>query len=729
MKQAPEKNENQTRIATGSTHALVAHAARGIRTAFIIQFAMVPNRYRTAVTIGVVGVLSCMGVVIFSLTAARDRQRPSSPDCNSSSCQDSRPDAASSRRSRGAVSTECRSFYDFVCGRHYHTRPLIHQQAVLSLATRLNASLHAFPPLSEAFLRGSCPGHYVLLALDMYRACMAPTVKADWEQVARLLRRLGLAGWPMVRAQPLDLSPWDLAGVIDFRLGVFALARLSLRRHYGRVIMQLDRTPLPLRLHQLALQPQELSSYVRTVEKALALLQSGAVEASDGGNGARKWSAAAASIVQLEQSLERAQPRDAFVYGARMIELGDLPVSRHWNWAEYVAIVRNDSGLLAQANLTLLVHEPEQLALTTETLGNTSAAVIFNYFGYRVLLHLAPLLPAEAHFLLPLAPSADAGPPHLVGCLRLLAHLHPFAFRFFAGLQPGQAQYHPPTDEGRAHTLFAAAQRATAAVVETLPWREKGTGLRRASLLLQTRLVIGGDATSQRQQHCLQGPVPQRTNGGILEALFQVQSTRLNAFWLAESPDDGLDSRHQIEPFSMRADYFVEPNVVYASPALSMALYERPLGDVQAAAPLVEALLRAALPGEPHELLRISPVQLRCLARRLGTSPYDAHMPDHLRELLQPSALLALSARVSPMPSVRFVDRKKYLGSQLFFVHWAMTLCDAPQLQKRLRRYKLVPTQNRIDVTLTNHAAFHKAWHCPSGTAMHRSKACPPLTI
>ncbi|KAH7945285.1 hypothetical protein HPB49_009032 [Dermacentor silvarum] len=687
---------------------------------------MVPKRYRAAVTFGVIGVLSSMGVVIFSLTIAREWSHPSSPGCNSTSCNDSRPVG---HHSRDNASAECHSFYSFVCGRHRHAQPLLHQQASLSLASRLNASLSAFPPISEAFLRGSCPGHYVLLALDLYRACMAQTALTDWEQVALLLRRLGLAGWPLVRARPLDLSPWDLAGVIDLRLAVFPLARLSLRRHYGRITMQLDRTPLPLRLHQLTLPQRELSSYVRAVEQALSLLHSSGMAVGNGSDGAKHWNAAAAAIVQLEQALERAQPRDAFVYGARLIKLGDLPRSRHWNWAEYVAIVRNDSAVLTQANLTLLVHEPEQLALATETLGNTSAAVIFNYLGYRVLVHLAPLLPTEAHFLLPLAPWADVGPPRLAGCLRLLAHLHPSALGFFAGLEPGQAQYHQPARGGHADALFAATQRATAAVVEALPWREKGVGLRQARVLLHARLVLGGATRSQRQQHCLQGPVARSTKGGILEMLFQVQSARPNAFWLAASPDDDLDSRHQVEPFSMRADYFAESNVVYASPALSVALDERPLGDVQAAAPLVEVLLRAALPDEPQELLRTSVAQLRCLARRLGTSQYDAHMPDHLRELLQPSVLLALSARVSPLPSVQFARQKQYSERQLFFVHWAMTLCDSPQLQKRLRRYKLVPTRHRVDVTLSNHAAFHDAWHCPAGTAMHRSKACPPLTI
>lgn len=708
---------------------------------------MVLKRYKTVLTIGVIAAMSCVGTVLFALTLSRDKSR-SSPSplsaagCNSTACQLEADHLEAGRLGTAASASECRGFYDFVCAQHRHGRPLLHQQAALALASRLNASLAGFPALSEALLRGSCPGHYALLGVDLYRACMGvrdggKSVVADWEQVVQFLRRVGLADWPLSKARPLDRSPWDLAGLLDLRLGIFPLARLSLRNYFGRIIMQLDRTPLPLRLHQMTLPIRDVTSYVRIVEVALSLLQltSAATSAGPDGTATVHWGAAAAAIVELEQALERAQPRDAFVYGPRLIRLGDLPRSRHWNWAEYIAIVRDDSTLLVQTNLTLLVHEPEQLALATEVLGNTTAAVLFNYLGYRTLVHLAPLLPEEASFLLPLAPWADvASPPRLAGCLRLLAHIHPFTLRFFAGLEPGTNQYTPPRPGGRADALFSAAQRGTAAVVETLAWRERGTGLRRARTLVRARLERDQSSRAAHQPPSPKGPVLWPAPEGILAALLKVQSRRPNAFWLAASPDNGLDSRHQVEPFSMRADYIFGPNVVYVSPALSAAL-DKPLGagvealgNVQAAAPLVDALLRAALPGEPNELLRTPLGQMRCLARRFGTTQYDGHMPDRLRELLQPSALLEVFARGPTPPEDLVVGRRRFSARQLFFVHWAMTLCDSPQLQKRIRRYKQVPTRQRIDVTLVNHAAFHGAWKCPAGTAMHQSKACPPLT-
>ncbi|KAL1416331.1 hypothetical protein MTO96_028055 [Rhipicephalus appendiculatus] len=84
-----------------------------------------------------------------------------------------------------------------------------------------------------------------------------------------------------------------------------------------------------------------------------------------------------------------------------------------------------------------------------------------------------------------------------------------------------------------------------------------------------------------------------------------------------------------------------------------------PLGDVQAAAPVVEALLRSVLPGEPNELIRTPPSKLRCLGRRLGTTQYDSHMPDLLRELLQPSALLQMTARANASPCAHCPDEGK----------------------------------------------------------------------
>ncbi|KAL3174738.1 hypothetical protein MRX96_001027 [Rhipicephalus microplus] len=684
---------------------------------------MVLKRYRSALVIAVIGAMSCIGMVLFSLAVAH--QKPLSRTavlCNSTSCQGRYPKGS---KSDMPDTTACRSFYDFVCSKHNHGRPLPHQQAMLMLASQVNASLSSFPALSETLLRGSCPGHYALLGVDLHRACMGPTAGADWPQMDRLLQRLGLSGWPLARARPLDRSPSDLAGMLDLRLGVFPIVRLSLRWYYGRVTMQLDRTPVPLRLHQLSVPLKDIGSYVRTVERALSLLQN---STHNNENGAKPyWGAAAAAIVELEQALEKAQPRDAFVYGARMIALSDLPRSRQWNWAEYLAIVRDDSTLLSLANRTLLVHEPEQLAFATETLGNTSAAVLFNYLGYRALVHLAPLLPADANFLLPLAPWADTMPSRLAGCLRLLAHLHPTTFRFFAALEPGQTEYVPQKPGDSAEVLFISAQRATTTVVERLPWREKGLGLRRARALLQARMVRGGVTSPE---HCPRGHSLYPAKDGFLEALLKVQSAKPNAYWVLDSPDDGLDSRHQDEPFSMNADYFADRNVVYVSPALSLALKERPLGDVQAAAPLVEALLRSVLPGEPNELIRTPLSKLRCLARRLGTTPFDSHMPDLLREFLQPSALLQMTTRAnaSPLPAVLTRGKQELTKPQMLFVHWAMTLCDSPDLQKRLRRYKLMPTKQRIDVTLANHAAFQEAFRCPSGTAMHRSNACPPLT-
>ncbi|CAN7996748.1 unnamed protein product [Ixodes hexagonus] len=716
---------------------------------------MALKRYRTVITIAVIGAMSCIGTVLFSLTVSRHRQASSSssaspsppPSCNSTPCLLE----AEYLRDRLSASAPCQSFYDWVCAKGWTTetvpeRRLFAAIAQGALVTRLNATLHGFPPLAESVLRGCCSGHYALLGLDLFRACAMSPRPASWEQLSRVLRRLGLSGWPLPRASPLDRTPWDLAGLIDARLGVFPVARVSLRRYFGHVTLQLDRKPLPLRVHQLTVPLQNLRAYADIVEKALTLLP---VPGQGRQNDSQRpvdehWGRAAIDIVELEQALERAVPKDSFVRGPRLIRVGDLPRSRHWNWAEYMAAVRDDSSLLADPKREVLVHDPELLAFSTELLANASAATLFNYLGYRVLVHLAPLLPDEATLLLPLSPVPRGAPLRLAGCLRLVSHIHPFALRFFAGLnlEPNetvisQLRYVPPAEsKGRAARLFETVRSATARLVEALPWRHPKQAMERAAVVARVRLDRGGVSETARRglsANASWGPGLWPAPAGFLDAFLQAQSA--NAYWVASSPDDGLDSRHQDDPFSLEADYFEDPNVVHVAPALSAALDTvvdglEPLWHTKAATPLVTALLRAALPDDPGRLLWLYGRD-RCLAHQYNSTPYDRRLLVWIRDTLALRPLLEVFLRSTLEESSESVAglslkvEQRWLSSeQLFFVHWALGQCEDPQLERRQRFFKETPTKIRINVPLANFDHFLEVWHCPKGSAMRPWRTC-----
>ncbi|KAM7301708.1 putative zinc metalloprotease [Ixodes scapularis] len=716
---------------------------------------MVLKRYRTAITIAVIGAMSCIGAVLFSLTVSRQRQASSSssasppppPSCNSTPCLLE----AEYLKDRLSSDAPCSSFYDWVCSSGWTTeavpeKRLFAASAQGSLMTRLNATLHGFPPLAESLLRGCCTGHYALLGLDLFRACEGSTRPATWEQLSRILRRVGLSGWPLPLAALQDRTPWDLAGLVDLHLGVFPLVRVSLRRYFGRVTLQLDRRPLPLRLHQLTVPLQDLRSYADIVEKALSLLP---VSEQGRQNDSQRvddehWRSAAIAIVELEQALERTVPRDSFVRGPRLIRVRDLPRSRHWNWAEYMAAVRDDSSLLADPRREVLVHDPEMLAFSTELLANASAAALFNYLGYRVLVHLAPLLPDEAAFLLPLSPVPRGAPLRLAGCLRLVSQIHPFSFRFFAGLDLGTnetivSQLHyvvPAESKGRAAQIFAEARSATARLVEALSWKDPKQKLQRASAVFRVRLDRGGISESANRglkANVSRGRGIWPAPAGFLDAFLHAQSA--NAYWLASGPDDGLDSRHQDDPFSLEADYFEDPNVVHVSPALSAALDTavdglEPLWQTKVSTPLVNALLRAVLPGEPERLLRLHGRD-RCLAKQYNATLYDRHLLDRFRETLAIRPLLEVFLRSTPVGSSESVADlwvnvgKWWLsGEQLFFVHWALAQCEEPQRQRRMRHFKETPTKLRINVPLANLDRFQAAWQCPKGSAMRPWRMC-----
>lgn len=64
---------------------------------------------------------------------------------------------------------------------------------------------------------------------------------------------------------------------------------------------------------------------------------------------------------------------------------------------------------------------------------NTSCTTLFNYIGYRTLVQLAPLLPDDASFLVPLSHDdpVKGVPERLQACVHLLERLFPFGTRIF----------------------------------------------------------------------------------------------------------------------------------------------------------------------------------------------------------------------------------------------------------------------------------------------------------
>lgn len=85
------------------------------------------------------------------------------------------------------------------------------------------------------------------------------------------------------------------------------------------------------------------------------------------------------------------------------------------------------------------VLDRDYLKDLTEIMDNTSCTTLFNYIGYRTLVQLAPLLPDDVSFLVPLSHDNPVKgiPERLQACVHLLQRLFPFGTRTFLRMSLG----------------------------------------------------------------------------------------------------------------------------------------------------------------------------------------------------------------------------------------------------------------------------------------------------
>ncbi|XP_064456899.1 endothelin-converting enzyme 2-like [Ornithodoros turicata] len=701
--------------------------------------ALMLKRYRTAITIGVIGAMTCVGTVIFSVTMSRGRLNPKAPQTverNSSipSCSDSRchwEETYLKGRLNATVASPCSSFYDYVCRKPWRSKSLADKrfkdQAAGSLAISLRNTLTQYPVLIEALL-SCCRGYYPVLGLDFFRACYpGNTSAADFDQLRRLFKKLGLGAWPLPHdgVPPRDQSPWDLLGILDLKLGMWSLMRVSLRRRFGVVHIQLDRSPLPLERYLLTVPHKTVEDYQALVGNAVSLL---------GGN-----SSAAQDIVDLEHALLAVVPRETFLPGGRLVHLKDLPRSKRWNWIEYLATVRNNISLLTDGDREVIVRDPEYLAYLTDLLHNTSAGALYNYVGYRTLAHLSPLLPREVRFLSPLSHEMTGIDPQLESCLRLLGWVNPFALRYFSAVTvppggPTSVTY--SLDDSYIASIFEEGRRAAHNLIDSLPWTNASALARRKHVLATMKMVYAGgnvSVTSEQPLGNFTGPALVK-GANFLDSFLEVQSHKQNAVWRLKEPDDRLDTRHQEDMFSIRADYFYGDNVLYLARSLDAVssidgVQLEPFWRPKIARPVVRGLLRGAIGRMALERsLRGTASYEKCLSTRYNVSRYDVHLYDVLLDNVSLRPLYELYLRGLMKNDGYSLDQRlnelDLTLDQLFFVNWAVGQCDDPELQDRQRELKRVPTRLLVNVPLSNFKKFHEAFNCPVNSEMRPRELC-----
>lgn len=266
------------------------------------------------------------------------------------------------------------------------------------------------------------PGSFISQSLFFIPNCTSIYSRngLGWDPWQELLEKLGLNGWPFA-AVSADWNISGVAGFVDSTLGIFPFTEVKVVSEYSQGhSVQLDVPSTILRRHQLRYTSQNLFNYSQAVAKALSVL-----------NVLENVELLAENIVILEMRMEEAVEMKKFVPPrARRKEVTSLPQSQKWSWKDYINVI-------FQFPLNNIDHvevlAPEYLVDVADIMDNTSYTTLANYIGYRTMVHLSPLLPDEAEFLVPLSRDKmvlGVG-ERFQACVHLLEDLFPFGMRMF----------------------------------------------------------------------------------------------------------------------------------------------------------------------------------------------------------------------------------------------------------------------------------------------------------
>ncbi|KAH6922675.1 hypothetical protein HPB50_017627 [Hyalomma asiaticum] len=342
----------------------------------------------------------------------------------------------------------CENFYAFVCSRSWAVR---NAKALKQYFELKQKTYYEFP------------GSFISQALFFIPNCTSIYSRngMGWDPWQELLGKLGLHGWPF----PSVSREWNVsgtAGFVDGTLGIFPFTEVRVVNEYAHdYSVQLDVPRTILRRHQLRYTNENIFNYSQAVAKAMSIL-----------NVMENVDLLAENIVILELRLEEAVEMKTFVPPlARKRSVASLPQSQKWSWRDYInAIFRYPLNKIDVVE-TLA---PEYLADIADIMDNTSYTTLANYIGYRTMVHLSPMLPDEAEFLVPLSRDklvVGVG-ERFQACVHLLEDLFPFGMRMFTLMTLGgdnPLKYSTALDSQVEH-MFNHTQNLMANLVQNAYW-------------------------------------------------------------------------------------------------------------------------------------------------------------------------------------------------------------------------------------------------------------------
>lgn len=564
-----------------------------------------------------------------------------------------------------------------------------------------------------------------------------------WDPFQEVLEDIGLAGWPS--ALPDNVSLPAVVGKIDAALGVFPFVEVTVRNEYeNKYTIHLDAAKTVLKRSQTWYTMGNLTNYAVSIAAMLLAL----------GIPRPHSETAAGELVKLEVQLEDAISTRVFeppTYRTRTLD--QLPRGWSWNWKEYLSVIFKNYPVFDDAQVSVEDLAPQYFEELAKHMNQTSLTTLLLYVGYRVLVHLSPLLPDEVENFVPLSMDGIVRgvPERLQGCARLLELAYPQGMRTFLrmslGLPDNVLRYDTRFDED-VNKVYSDLNDIVQGIARRTSWYDPVERVVAAEKLKNMKFVFFGTAqnlTPIADYYNLDVPAFRGTR--LLESYYNIIINSRRSYYHPQKRGRDWDNRFHWSSLRPGHEYIHGRNLLFypysnvAASNLSSSKAVRTIEIPIVGAPILRGLLSAidergsfvdhkfrVRSWWSRETIRKYRQIRDCFWRQ-----YKKALEDLLRDDVDVIRTLeddvVDNALVYPLFKyyIRRAKKSVAAGSSVllqrwFFVQLARAHCDRaqdPHYDERLAFFGETPPRLRVNVPLMNFPGFAEAFSCQKGDAMY----------
>ncbi|KAL3193367.1 hypothetical protein MRX96_017599 [Rhipicephalus microplus] len=232
------------------------------------------------------------------------------------------------------------------------------------------------------------PGVFLHQAISLLPKCESEDKNdKNFTSLRNLLAEYNLGGWPYKKT-PRGANIVTVTAFLDRDLGVFPFARVFLRKPFEDdrgYTVHIDAPSLTLKRYNLAHLGESPENFTLKVAVALSLFHQ-----------KRDVTEEAEAIARLEKGLHGIMGAPHFTeFQDRTKRVEQLDRAGKWNWKDYFAILFQDLETL-EKDKPLAIMNNEYISKLASVINETDTVTLLNYVGYRLVVHLSPLLARAA---------------------------------------------------------------------------------------------------------------------------------------------------------------------------------------------------------------------------------------------------------------------------------------------------------------------------------------------